>query len=309
MTTPTRVAGFVVGLAAFFAVAFGVGRGVGPLDVEPAGHDDMAASAHEGGHDEHGAADSPEGAAAVAGLQNAQDGYRLVLDATRLSAGARGLGFTVVGPDGEPVTAYDEQHERDLHLIAVRRDLTGFQHVHPVLDEATGHWATRLDLTPGVWRVLADFTPTGGPALVLGSDLQVPGRYVPAGLGQDRRTSVVGGYEVSLGGDLMAGEESELTLRVSHDGRPVTDLQPYLGAYGHLVALRSGDLAYLHVHPDGAPGDVPAGPDVVFHAEVPSAGSYRLFLDFRHGGVVRTAAFTVHVPDAGTDAGEHGHEH
>lgn len=35
----------------------------------------------------------------------------------------------------------------------------------------------------------------------------------------------------------------------------VTDLKPYVGAFGHLVALRAGDLAYLHVHPDGAPGD------------------------------------------------------
>jgi uncharacterized protein YfaP (DUF2135 family) len=75
----------------------------------------------------------------------------------------------------------------------------------------------------------------------------------------------------------------------------VTDLQPYLGAYGHLVALRSGDLAYLHVHPDGAPrdGTTSPGPDVVFHADVPSAGTYHLYLDFKHDGVVRTAAFTV----------------
>jgi hypothetical protein len=86
-----------------------------------------------------------------------------------------------------------------------------------------------------------------------------------------------------------------VTLSVSKGGVPVTDLQPYLGAYGHLVALRDGDLAYLHVHPDGAPGDgrTPAGPDVTFHAEVPSAGSYRLYLDFRHAGQVRTAEFTA----------------
>jgi hypothetical protein len=75
----------------------------------------------------------------------------------------------------------------------------------------------------------------------------------------------------------------------------VTDLQPYLGAYGHLVALRDGDLAYLHVHPDGAPGDgrTAAGPQVTFYAEVPSSGSYRLYLDFQHAGTVRTAEFTA----------------
>ena len=85
----------------------------------------------------------------------------------------------------------------------------------------------------------------------------------------------------------------------------MTDLQPYLGAYGHLVALRQGDLAYLHVHPEGTPGDgvTPAGPAVEFVAEVPSAGTYRLFLDFQHGGVVRTAEFTVTTAGASAPTG------
>ena len=88
------------------------------------------------------------------------------------------------------------------------------------------------------------------------------------------RTATVDGYTVTLAGDLVAGEHSMLTLSVSKDGRPVTDLQPYLGAYGHLVALREGDLAYLHVHPGGEPGDgrTKPGPDIEFGAEVPSAG-------------------------------------
>jgi hypothetical protein len=91
----------------------------------------------------------------------------------------------------------------------------------------------------------------------------------------------------------------------------VTDLQPYLGAYGHLVALRTGDLAYLHVHPDGTPdnGMTAPGPDVTFWATAPSAGDYRLFLDFRHGDVVRTAEFTVRAetpspPTTGTGDAE-----
>lgn len=121
----------------------------------------------------------------------------------------------------------------------------------------------------------------------------------------------------------MPDRSSELTLTVSRDGVPVTDLQPYLAAYGHLVALRAGDLAYLHVHPAGAPGDgvTPAGPGITFAATAPSAGEYRLFLDFKHAGVVRTAEFTVTArPDAATtsiatpvatpvatESGDHGH--
>ncbi len=65
----------------------------------------------------------------------------------------------------------------------------------------------------------------------------------------------VDGYTVSLKGDLAPGADSALTLSVSRGGKPVTDLDPYLGAFGHLVALRTGDLAYLHVHPEGHPGD------------------------------------------------------
>ncbi|MCW2795067.1 hypothetical protein [Nocardioides sp.] len=302
MSTPLRVAAFVAGLAAFFALAFGVGNAVGPLDVKVDGHEDMGgADMSTSRGDEHAGMDTTT-AAAVGGLQTSEDGYTLALEDGRLPAGRQPVAFTITGPDGHPVTAYDEQHEKDLHLIVVGRDLHGFQHVHPVLD-AAGRWSTVVDLTPGAWRVIADFTPTGGDPLVLGSDLLVPGRSTPAGLGPDRRTATVGRYDVSLGGDLVAGQESELTLTVRKDGAPVTDLDPYLGAYGHLVALRAGDLAYLHVHPDGGPGDVAPGPAIVFHAEVPSNGAYRLFLDFRHDDVVRTAAFTVHV------GGEAGHEH
>ena len=61
----------------------------------------------------------------------------------------------------------------------------------------------------------------------------------------------------------------------------------YLGAGGHLVALREGDLAFLHVHPldDG----------VTFEATFPSAGRFRLFLQFKHAGRVQTVAFTEEI--------------
>jgi hypothetical protein len=103
-------------------------------------------------------------------------------------------------------------------------------------------------------------------------------------------SATVDSYTVKVDGDVTAGRTSRLTLSVAKDGAPVTDLQPYLGSYGHLVALRAGDLGYLHVHPQES---ATAGPEVTFDVEVPTAGAYRLFLDFQHGGVVRTAQFTV----------------
>ncbi len=88
---------------------------------------------------------------------------------------------------------------------------------------------------------------------------------------------------------------------MTRSGKPVDlDLQPYLGAYGHLVAMRVGDLAYLHVHPEAMSGPAvpPAGAQITFHAPVPTAGQYRLFLDFKAAEVVHTAEFTVVAPRA-----------
>ncbi len=200
------------------------------------------------------------------------------------------LAFTVTGPDGEPLTDYTRTHDKDLHLVVVRRDLTGYQHVHPEQDEA-GRWSVPLTLpAAGTYKLVADFQPAGrSTPLALTSDLTAPGTSTPVPLPAERRNAEVDGYTVTLDGDLTAGTVSELALSVSRDGRPVADLEPYLGAYGHLVALRAGDLAYLHVHPES---EVP-GPEIVFGADVPAAGAHRLYLDFQHDGVVRTAEFTV----------------
>ena len=297
MTTPVRVLAFLAALAAVFALALGVGTAVGPIDEPaPAAHEDDA-------HGDTDTAAHDEGEVGLpAGLSVSEGGYTLRLAQTSADAGARErVEFHVEGPDGAPVTAYDVEHGKRLHLIAVRRDLAGFQHVHPTLAD-DGTWTARLDLEPGTWRLFADFNPTGGVGTTLGADLSVAGDYRPAPAVEDTRTARVGRYEVTLAGDLEPGTASELTLTVSRAGRPVTDLQPYLGSYGHLVALREGDLAYLHVHPEGSPGDgaTPAGPEISFVAEVPSSARYRLFLDFRHDGVVRTAEIPV-TSDAGHD--------
>ncbi|HET6651816.1 MAG TPA: hypothetical protein VFH10_04175 [Nocardioides sp.] len=287
MGTLGRLTGFVLGLAVVFAAALAAGSWWGPTLATPVAHEDEPAHTTAAGHGDDTPADHPPG-----GLMRSQDGYSLDLAAPTAEAGADvPLSFTVTGPDGTPHTAYDVEHGKRLHLIVVRRDLTGYQHVHPRLDAADGTWSTEVDLEPGTWRVFADFVVTDGPALTLGTDLTVPGR-VPLvdPLDGDTTTTEVDGYTVELAGDVVAGEDAELTLTVSRDGRPVTDLQPYLGAYGHLVALRDGDLAYLHVHPHES---ADAGPDIRFTAEVPSRGQYRLFLDFRHEGRVRTASFDV----------------
>ncbi|KYH45435.1 hypothetical protein [Branchiibius sp. NY16-3462-2] len=229
------------------------------------------------------------------GLAVARGGYRLSLPATGYKAGTQTVSFQILGPDGKPVTTYRAAHEKDLHLIAVRRDFSGFQHVHPRLDAATGTWSVPLDLTSGTWRVYADFVPAGGSDLVLASDVLVPGDPGDPSLPDPQRTATVGKYTVTVTGSLVSGKHSMLDFKVTQDGKPVTTLQPYLGAYGHLVALREGDQAYLHVHPDGEPGDgtTAPGPQIGFGAEVPSPGRYHLFLDFKVDGRVYSAPFTL----------------
>ncbi|MDV6260720.1 hypothetical protein [Rhodococcoides yunnanense] len=282
LDAPTKLVGFFVGTAFLFLAALFVGDTIGP--AAPA----TAAASHTG-HDVH------DGETSIpAGLQAAQDGYTLELDRSVAPAGADVLvAFTISGPDGAPLAKYDDMHTKELHLIVVRRDLTDFQHVHPMRD-ASGKWSTALDLTtPGPYRLFADFTPAGGENITLGAELTVPGDYRPQPLSPPNVTSRVDGYNVTLAGAVAAGEESTVASTIEQNGREVTDLEPYLGAYGHLVALRADDLAYLHVHPE----EGPPGPTVDFTVDAPTAGTYALYLDFQHRGVVHTAEFTIEVQE------------
>ncbi|MFF4186966.1 hypothetical protein ACFYZ9_27630 [Streptomyces sp. NPDC001691] len=294
MNTGLKITAFAAALAATFGTAYGVGKGVDPVvarQAPHAGHGEASGGSAGPEHAGHGEASSTPG-----GLQVADGGYRLDLKTPRVAAGgAAELRFAVTGHDGRPVTAFRSEHGKELHLIVASTDLGVYRHLHPVR-AADGTWSVAAQLPEaGGYRVLADFTPADvkdAKGLVLGADLAVSGAYAPKELPAPAATAQAGdGYEVALEGSLLPGRTTELKLSVSKDGKPVTDLEPYLGAYGHLVALRSGDLAYLHVHPnEGGPGPV-----VSFSATPPSAGAYRLFLDFQHGGKVRTAAFTVHV--------------
>ncbi len=291
MKPAATLTAFAAGLTVVFAAALGLGGAVGPVVAEqPAtdhADDAMMAAEHE----------APIGAA-LPGLAVSDAGWTLQLADDTSSAGpARPFRFTVVGPGGEPETSYRRTHTKELHLIVVRRDLSTFQHVHPVR-AADGSWSVPLDLpVGGAYRVFADFQPADlDRSLTLGADLSVPGDFAPTPLPVPSGTTTTGEYDVTLAGSPVAGRESELVFSVSRAGQPVTALKPYLGAYGHLVSLRDGDLAYLHTHPAGRVEEGrTGGPDIAFSTTFPTVGTYRLFLDFRVGGTVRTAAFTVDV--------------
>jgi hypothetical protein len=234
--------------------------------------------------------------AAFGGLAVAASGVLLSSHPTRLEPGHPTLfSFRLLDQSGQPLTSFVEQHERAMHLILVRRDLFGFQHLHPTM-QVDGTWMTEITLpTAGVWRAFADFATDVGAA-TLGVDLLVGGRFDPLDLPAPDNRATTDSYQVTIHpGELAAGQPSDLAFQVVRAGQSVTDLEPYLGARGHLVALREGDLAFLHVHPTDA---ATPGPSINFSAALPTAGRYRLFLQFQHDGRVHTAAFTLEMPVA-----------
>ncbi len=298
MNTAGKLAAFAAVVAVGFGTAAAVGAAVGPIDV---GSDSAT-------HDAHDGPDPVEAAEHPRGLAIAEGGYRLALDDAVVSGGeATALGFAIVAEDGETVTAFDELHERPLHLIVLSRNMVDYLHLHPTIDP-TGHWTVEVPaLDPGSYRVFADFQPAGGANLTLGTDVTVAGEVAAAELPKASNVATVDGYTVTMNGTPASGD-SELSFTVALDGQ-IVRTDPYLGAAGHLVAIRAGDLAYLHVHPN-ADESTPA---VTFTAEFPAAGMYRLFFDFSLSGTVRTASFTVDIADTGhggggaVDVHEEGH--
>ncbi len=254
------------------------------------GEDAQSTRGHEGsGQDAHS---TSEGTTAK-GLAQADRGLRLVIDDPSTVTTKQWLAFRIVNEQGATVKDFDVEHARRMHLIVVRRDLSGFQHLHPEQTK-DGGWTVPLRLAgAGTHRVFADFS-SGGESYTLGADLQVDGRFVarelphPATMAQTDT-----GLDVRL--DQARGE---VRFIVFDDGQRVRDIDPYLGARGHLVALREGDLAFLHVHPES---EASQGSDIRFAVEYPSKGRYRLFLQFKVDDRIHTAAFTREVGEA------HGH--
>lgn len=284
--TAARLAIFAALLAVVVAGGTALGAAVDPdaRGNDQRGHDEMSTHETE-------TTDEPRG------LATADGGLRVVAEHTELDAGRiQPFRFGIVDGRDRPVTDFEVERERAMHVIVVRRDLSEYQHVHPRL-AADGTWEVDLRLfDPGSYRVFADFN-RAGESHTLGIDVSVPGHFEPRPLpGPAQHDSTGGGYDVQL-----AEAGGELRFTVSKDGRNLDDIEPYLGARGHLVALREGDLAYLHVHPES---DATEGRDIRFAVEYPSAGRYRLFLQFKHEGRVHTAAFTR---ERGEPGDAHGH--
>ena len=279
---------FVALLLVVLLGGYAIGRSAPPTSVV------ASAPLAPFGHDHAGASDA---SALVGGLSVSDSGLTLVPATTMFTAGlVEDLRFRIVGFDGTPVLQYVDQQDKPLHLVVVRSDLSGYQHLHPRL-APDGTWSVPLLLpTAGMWRAFVDFvTTTASGSLVaatLGVNLSVAGDYHPAASRGPASRSVVDGYTVTLEGTPQVNVFTLISVLVSRAGQPVTDLQRHLGAYGHLVILREADLGYMHVHPGGGL----ANGAISFRLAAPSPGSYRAYFEFQVEGKIRTAELTLVVP-------------
>jgi Cu+-exporting ATPase len=211
---------------------------------------------------------------------------------------------------GEPVDDLVRTHQVWMHLIVTRADLGTFAHIHP---EPTDDGVLRVRAvfpTAGAYTLHTEFRRQGEMADVLDSHEVTVAGAAPAAVSipaYDVRQQTVGGVRIDLAGEARVGETSDFTLSFAdaETGRPVADLQPYLGAAGHVVVMRADGSMFGHRHAetfDGRGRPVPAlpgtefGPELDLHVRFVVAGTYRMWAQFRLAdGVVVTAPFVVRV--------------
>jgi hypothetical protein len=230
------------------------------------------------------------------------------------------------------LTSFDVVHEKKLHLLMVTPDLAWFAHEHPDI-QSDGTFA--LDFTfphAGAFRLFTDFKATDRTAAVVPVDIIVDGAVAPPQplVASDlAKPKGVGAYSVRLTTPPPAAGSSGGALKflVVKDGKPVKDLEPYLGALGHLVIINEDGKTFLHAHPEdhAAPHDDTGKPphahpstgEVAFHTSFPKPGLYKAWAQFLHKGqnIVADFVFDVKPGAAGAAAtpdahGSHGaHQH
>ena len=213
---------------------------------------------------------------------------------------------------GKPqaIRNYQVEMTKKLHMIVVSNDFKTFLHLHPTLAPDGHLLLTQQFPAPGTYLVYTDGLPENLNHQVFRFEVNVgapsaPDRTLkPTGMGV-----TVGPYEVDLSSiRLRSGQMSMLDINILKDGKPATDLHPYLGSPAHAVFLNARDLSYVHAHPMAGdqmmnmdmskdPPPMPeAGPspaEMMLHLALHEPGSYKLWLQFRGGTQLYVAEFTI----------------
>jgi hypothetical protein len=270
MNAPAKLLGFLAVLGCVFGISFLTGTQSQALLAPVQTHDNQ-----------------------LSGLSSTDAGYRLAAVEPVVTPGADVfIELRLTGPDGGAVPSLDEVDGAPLHAIAFRRDLTGYQHVYPEQGKGSSWWPV-LNLTPGPWHVIVSLQPTAlRRQIALAVDFTVSGTYRPQTLPAPVDQVDVAGLTVARSGTLSTSPDAETTVTVTDSGRPVTDLQPAHNAPGHAVLIRASDLGYLHLHAAATTG---TGPRLEFTGGVPTAGTYRMFVEFYRADQAHVAAYTIEV--------------
>jgi hypothetical protein len=202
-------------------------------------------------------------------------------------------------PEGNAVNDYARVHEQLLHLMVISEDLRHFAHLHPI-KRGDGSFESRIQFPGrGLHMLFADFVPIGGgpqllqQAVVAPGDGPTPSHPVPNDA-QIFRTERDLQIDLTVE-ELRLGTPALLTFRISNASRntPVTDLQPYLGASGHLFVTSDNFQDAAHVHPL----EDSTGPDVRFLVRFGREGRYRAWLQLQRNGEVLISDWTLYVPN------------
>jgi hypothetical protein len=237
------------------------------------------------------------------------------------------LRFTIIHPGtGRIITRFEAVHERQYHLFLISQDMEYFQHIHPQ-ERADGTWTIDVTLPKaGYYKVLSDFLPSGGSSQFIARPLVTAG--YKGDLAADSAHLVPDSLPTRIDNDITAtvtydpaqfavGLYGHITYHLTDTatGRPITDLQTYLGAFGHTLIMSEDMAEYVHSHPldiiaqpddDGGPpvfliapgADLEAlrgGPDVTFEGLMPKPGRYRAWTQFRRHDTLHTFAYTFNV--------------
>ena len=171
------------------------------------------------------------------------------------------LRFSIFHPGtGEPIKKFEVVHERQYHLFVISQDMEYFQHIHPA-QQPDGTWSIDVTLPKaGYYKILSDFLPGGGAVQFLARPLVTRGyagdlaadsaRLVP----DTNLTKTVDDVTATLSYDpapFIAGLYGHLNFHLTDTatGRPITDLQTYLGAFGHTLIMSEDMVDYVHSHP------------------------------------------------------------
>lgn len=242
------------------------------------------------------------------------------------------LNFTVKDKQGNVTKNLQFVHEKLMHLLVVSDDLAQFDHVHPEFNEADGTFKLKYKFpNGGVFKLYTDFTPQNSSQIVNVFDVSINGskrEKTPLVADKELSKNVEGlTFTVKVSQPIKAAVGTMLDFYVtdSATGKPITDLQPYLGAMAHFVVISEDTSKFLHVHAMEGKTTKAAGteaghsdkhgdmgmdvkpslkemgnPTVQAHTEFPTGGLYKLWGQFQRGGKIFTVPFVLNISPAET---------